>query len=265
MRWAGWAGELYAFRAWEFRGQSPHCKDLSLVHSYPLRRNDYQNNSVKNILCNCPGAITGFLCRAPENNSPNIFSCKSPCPVRAPPRSLARNHRDYGEKGLLQDAKNNSPEILLCNSPRGSYRIFLWSPRKKFEYNSSLPVIILTQRVIPDFQELDWHLVFVAHVGPQARLHWRERGRGELSWHPVTASTSEVQNLGIRPASRNGIEIRLFLRPPTPRSSRRWNFKMSTTRHGEINWEEFWEMICGSFCTANEARKCTENFVQFFA
>ena len=64
---------------------------------YPLRRNDYQNNSVKIILCNCPGAITGFLCRAPENNSPNIFSCKSPCPVRAPPpRSLSRNHRDYG-------------------------------------------------------------------------------------------------------------------------------------------------------------------------
>ena len=47
---------------------------------YPLRQNDYQKNSVKIILCNCPGAITGFLCRAPENNSPNIFSCKSPCP-----------------------------------------------------------------------------------------------------------------------------------------------------------------------------------------
>ena len=57
------------------------CSDIN----YPLRRNDYQNYSVKIILCNCPGAITGFLCRAPENNSPNIFSCKSPCPVRAPP------------------------------------------------------------------------------------------------------------------------------------------------------------------------------------
>ena len=30
-----------------------------------------------------------------------------------------------------------------------------------------------------------------------------------------------------------------------------------------INWEEFWEKICGSFCTANEARKCAENFAQF--
>ena len=68
---------------------------------YPLRRNDYQNNSVKIILCNCPGAITGFLCIAPENNSPNVLSCKSPCPVRAPPpRSLSRNHRDYGEGAL---------------------------------------------------------------------------------------------------------------------------------------------------------------------
>ena len=32
-----------------------------------------------------------------------------------------------------------------------------------------------------------------------------------------------------------------------------------------IKWEEFWEKICGSFCTANEARKCAENFAQFFA
>ena len=32
-----------------------------------------------------------------------------------------------------------------------------------------------------------------------------------------------------------------------------------------INWEEFGEKICGSFCTANEARKCAENFAQFFA
>ena len=27
----------------------------------------------------------------------------------------------------------------------------------------------------------------------------------------------------------------------------------------------FGEKVCGSFCTANEARKCTENFAQFFA
>ena len=74
---------------------------------YPLRRNDYQNDSVKIILCNCPGAITGFLCRAPENNSPNIFSCKSPCPVRAhpPPRSLSRNHRDTERRGSYRIRK----------------------------------------------------------------------------------------------------------------------------------------------------------------
>ena len=34
---------------------------------------------------NCPGAITGFSCRAPEKNSPKIVSCMGPCPVRAPP------------------------------------------------------------------------------------------------------------------------------------------------------------------------------------
>ena len=38
--------------------------------NYPLRRNDYQNNSVNIFSCNCPGAITGFSCRAPEKNSP---------------------------------------------------------------------------------------------------------------------------------------------------------------------------------------------------
>ena len=43
-----------------------------------LRRNDYQNNSAKIILCNWPGAITGFLCRAPENKSPNIFLVGAP-------------------------------------------------------------------------------------------------------------------------------------------------------------------------------------------
>ena len=64
---------------------------------YPLRRNDYQNNSINIFSCNCPGAITGFSCRAPENNSPKIVSCMGPCPVRPPP----------------------------CNSPWGSYRIFL--------------------------------------------------------------------------------------------------------------------------------------------
>ena len=64
---------------------------------YPLRRNGYQNNSVNIFSCNCPGAITGFSCRAPEKNSPKRFSCTSPCPVRAP----------------------------LCNSPWASYRIFL--------------------------------------------------------------------------------------------------------------------------------------------
>ena len=134
---------LYFFCHWVFWGKqqtnkqqnnnttktTTHNKQLPTNRStnckYPLWRNDYQNNSVKIILCNCPGAITAFSCRAPENNSPNILSCKSPCPVRAPPRSLSRNHRDYGEKGLLQDAKNNSPEILLCNSSRGSHRIFL--------------------------------------------------------------------------------------------------------------------------------------------
>ena len=49
---------------------------LVLVHGwlspvkYPLRRNYYQNNSVNIFSCNCPGAITGFSCRAPEKNSP---------------------------------------------------------------------------------------------------------------------------------------------------------------------------------------------------
>ena len=55
------------------------------VRKYPLRRKDYQNNSVNIFSCNCPGAITGFSCRAPENNSPKIVSCMGPCPVRAPP------------------------------------------------------------------------------------------------------------------------------------------------------------------------------------
>ena len=32
-----------------------------------------------------------------------------------------------------------------------------------------------------------------------------------------------------------------------------------------INREEFGEKTCGLFCTANEARKCTESFARFFA
>ena len=54
--------------------------------------------------------------------------------------------------------------------------------------------------------------------------------------------------------------------PTNPRSSQRWYFfKISATRHGVINWEEFWEKISGSFCTANEARKWAEHFAWFFA
>ena len=58
---------------------------LRLLEKYPLRRNDYQNNSINIFSCNCPGAITGFSCRAPENNSPEVVSRMGPCPVRAPP------------------------------------------------------------------------------------------------------------------------------------------------------------------------------------
>ena len=58
--------------------------NVSMVFDYPLRRNDYQNNSINIFSCNCPGAITGFSCRAPEKNSPKIVSCMGPCPVRAP-------------------------------------------------------------------------------------------------------------------------------------------------------------------------------------
>ena len=55
---------------------------------------------------------------------------------------------------------------------------------------------------------------------------------------------------------------------PNPRSSRRWNSDISATRHGVINWEEFWEKWLfggGSFCTANKARKCPDNSVQVLA
>ena len=63
-----------------------HCGHCTIhLRMYPLRRNDYQNNSINNLSCNCPGAITGFSCRAPKNNSPKIVSCMGPCPVRAPP------------------------------------------------------------------------------------------------------------------------------------------------------------------------------------
>ena len=82
----------------------------SFISLHPLRRDDYQNNSVNIILCNCPGAITGFLCRAPENNSPNFFSCKSPSPVRAPP-------------GLC-------PGTTEITERRGSYRIRKIIPQK---------------------------------------------------------------------------------------------------------------------------------------
>ena len=66
----------------------------------PLRRNDYQNNSVKIILCNYPGAITGYLCRAPENNSPNIFSCKSPF-LYEQTGPLSRNPQRLRREGAL--------------------------------------------------------------------------------------------------------------------------------------------------------------------
>ena len=86
-------------------------QSISRILSLPVpSTNDYQNNSVKIILCNCPGAITGFLCRAPENNSPNIFSCKSPCPVRAPP-------------GLC-------PGTTEITEKRGSYRMRKIIPQK---------------------------------------------------------------------------------------------------------------------------------------
>ena len=78
----GLAGELKRVKK---ETSSQARKKSTNKNVYPLRRNDYQNNSKKIFLCNCPGAITGFSCRVPENNSPNYFSCKSPCPVRAPP------------------------------------------------------------------------------------------------------------------------------------------------------------------------------------
>ena len=43
------------------------------------------------------------------------------------------------------------------------------------------------------------------------------------------------------------------------------NFKISATRHGVINREEFGDKICRAFCTANEGTKCAENFAQCFA
>ena len=46
---------------------------------------------------------------------------------------------------------------------------------------------------------------------------------------------------------------------PNPQKLADMKFKFSATRHGVINWEEFGEKICGSFCTANEARECAEN------
>ena len=67
------------------------------IATYPLRRNDYPNNSVNIFSCNCPGAITGFSCRAPEKNSPKNSLLYGPLSCKSPP----------------------------CNSPRGYYRIFL--------------------------------------------------------------------------------------------------------------------------------------------
>ena len=79
---------------------------------YPLRRNDYQKNSVNIFSCNCPGAITGFCCRAPETNSPKIV-CNSPwgsyrISCRAPENNskiifswLYSNH--FESEGILGD------------------------------------------------------------------------------------------------------------------------------------------------------------------
>ena len=65
------------------------------------------------MLCNCPGAITGFLCRAPENNSPNIFSCKSPCPVRAPPPPVSvPEPQRLQRKGALTGMRKRIPQKI---------------------------------------------------------------------------------------------------------------------------------------------------------
>ena len=84
-----------------------------MLITYPLRRNDYQNNLVNMFSCNCPGAITGFSCRAPENNSPKAFSCMSSCPARAPPC----NSPPEALTGFSCRAPENNSKIIFpaCN------------------------------------------------------------------------------------------------------------------------------------------------------
>ena len=85
-------------------------------------------------------------------------------------------------------------------------------------------------------------------------------GHVRLSWlgwqESLLAGSSLLYNFPISGCGSWG--------PPNPRSSRRWNFEISTTRHGVINWEEFSEKFGGSFCTT-EAQQCPENFAQNFA
>ena len=145
-RWdsATWINILMEKHAWLSAGliwlQSASDNSTKLVTKgeHPLRRKHYQNNSVKLILCNCPRAVTGFLCRASEKNSPNMFSCKS--------RSLSRNNRDYGEKGLLQDTKK-IPQKFYCVIAPGVLTGFSCRAPENNSKIIFLPVIILTRRV----------------------------------------------------------------------------------------------------------------------
>ena len=105
-------------------GRQSFCRPISHSHfwahfpslltfsslNYPLRRNDYQNDSVNIFSCNCPGVITGFSCRAPENDSPKRFSCMSPCPVRAPPVIAPGALTGFS----CRAPKNNSKIIFSC-------------------------------------------------------------------------------------------------------------------------------------------------------
>ena len=86
------------------------------------------------ILCNCPGAITGFLCRAPENNPPNILSCKSPCPVRAPPglcprtTEITEKRRSYRMRKIIPQKSYYviAPGALTgfsCRAPENNSKI----------------------------------------------------------------------------------------------------------------------------------------------
>ena len=56
---------------------------------------------------------------------------------------------------------------------------------------------------------------------------------------------------------------------PSPRSSRRWNFKISVTgavtRHGVINWEEFGENFCWVVLHSEWSTKMPRKFRQYFA